>query len=112
MGTTGEADSWLGMKHHGRGIGTLMRQALCAFMFDHLRATEVTSAAFLDNPASLAVSRKFSYRANGVVRLKRRDGEVSLSQNLVLLPATLNRPEPPLEVSGVSALRGFLGLTV
>ena len=107
---TGETGSWLGMKHHGRGIGTLMRQALCAFMFDHLDAAEVTSAAFLDNPASLAVSRKVGYRDNGVVRLKRRGGEVALSQNLVLLPATLNRPEPPVEVEGVGAVRSFLGL--
>jgi RimJ/RimL family protein N-acetyltransferase len=55
---TGETGSWLGAKHHGRGIGTLMRQELCVFMFDHLDAAEVTSAAFSDNPASLAVSRK------------------------------------------------------
>jgi RimJ/RimL family protein N-acetyltransferase len=107
---TGETGSWLGMKHHGRGIGTLMRQTICTFMFDHLDAAEVTSAAFLDNPASLAVSRKVGYRDNGVVRLKRRDGEVALSQNLVLTAATLNRPEPPVEVAGLSALRSFLSL--
>ena len=61
----GETGSWLGMKHHGRGIGTVMRQALCAFMCDHLDAAEVTSAAFVDNHASLAVSRKVGYRENG-----------------------------------------------
>lgn len=107
---TGETGSWLGRKHHGRGIGTLMRQTICAFMFDHLDAAEVTSAAFLDNPASLAVSRKVGYRENGVARLKRRDGEVALSQNLLLTAATLNRPEQPLDVVGVSTFRSFLGL--
>ncbi len=107
---TGETGSWLGMQHHGRGIGTMMRQTLCAFMFDHLAAEEVTSAAFLDNPASLAVSRKVGYRENGITRLNRRDGEVALSQSLVLTAATLNRPQPPLEVEGVSAFRALLGL--
>lgn len=108
---TGETGSWLGMKHHGRGIGTVMRQMLCAFIFDHLDAAEVTSAAFLDNPASLAVSRKVGYRENGVSRLKRRDGEMALSQSLVLTAATLNRPNPEVEVEGVSKLREFIGLT-
>ena len=108
---TGETGSWLGMKHQGRGIGTLMRQTICAFMFDHLNAAEVTSAAFLDNPASLAVSRKVGYRENGVVRLKRGNGEVALSQNLVLTAATLHRPEAPIEVEGVTAFRSFVDIT-
>ena len=107
---TGETGSWLGMTHHGRGIGTVMRQALCAFMFDHLDAAEVTSAAFVDNSASLAVSRKVGYRENGVGRLKRRDGEMALNQRLVLTAGTLIRAEP-VEVEGALRLRTFLGLT-
>lgn len=108
---TGETGSWLGSKHHGRGIGTLMRQAIAAFMFDHLGAAEVTSAAFADNSASLAVSRKVGYRENGVDRLKRRDGELALSQKLILTAETLNRPSHDLTVAGTSPLRKFLGLT-
>ena len=107
---TGETGSWLAMKHHGRGIGTVMRQTLCAFMFDHLDAAEVTSAAFVDNPASLAVSRKVGYRENGVSRLKRRDGEMALNQRLVLTADILNRAEPGLRVEGARQLREFLGL--
>ena len=53
---SGETGSWLGRAYQGRGIGTLMRQAICVTLFDHLGAEEITSAAFLDNPASLAVS--------------------------------------------------------
>ena len=71
--------------------------------------TEVTSGAFLDNPASLAVSRKVGYRPNGVVRLKRRDGEMALNQKLVLTPGDLRRGDP-LEVIGAEDLRSFLGL--
>lgn len=107
---TGETGSWLGMQHHGRGIGTLMRQALCTFMFDHLDAAEVTSAAFVDNPASIGVSRKVGYRDNGVGRLKRRDGEMALNQKLVLTNESLNRAEHELTVEGVRPLREFLGL--
>ena len=51
-----------------------MRQTLCAFLFDHLDAEEITSAAFLDNPASLAVSRKVGYLPNGDFRERRRPG--------------------------------------
>ena len=108
---TGETGSWLGMKHHGRGIGTAMRQTLCAFMFDHLDAAEVTSAAFVDNPASLAVSRKVGYKENGIGRLQRRDGEMALSQRLVLTAEALKRPELELEVEGLRPLRELLGLT-
>jgi RimJ/RimL family protein N-acetyltransferase len=107
---TVETGSWLGLAHQGRGIGTRMRQAVCAYAFDELGAEEVTSGAFLDNPASLAVSRKVGYRPNGVLRLKRRDGEMALNQKLVLTPADLRRGEP-LEVSGAADLRSFLGLS-
>ncbi len=104
-----ETGSWLGLVHQGQGIGTRMRQAVCAYAFDELGAEEVTSAAFVDNPASLAVSRKVGYRPNGVVRLKRRDGEMALNQKLVLSRRDLVRGEP-LEVCGAEDLRAFLGL--
>jgi RimJ/RimL family protein N-acetyltransferase len=108
---TGETGSWLGLAHQGRGIGTLMRQAICAFLFDHLGASEVTSGAFLDNPASLAVSRKVGYRQNGVTRLARRDGELALNQRLVLTEQDLVRPGHEIRVAGVHPLQAFLGLT-
>lgn len=107
---TGETGSWLGRRHHGRGIGTLMRRALCAFMFDHLDAAEVTSAAFTDNPASLAVSRKVGYRENGMVRRRRREGELALSRQLVLTADALVRSDHELRATGVPRLRRFLGL--
>ncbi len=92
---TGETGSWLGREFQGRGIGTAMRQVICAFAFDHLDAEEVTSGAFLDNPASLAVSRKVGYRPNGVRRLKRRAGELALNQSLVLTRGDFVRGDAP-----------------
>lgn len=109
---TGETGSWLAAAHQGRGIGTLMRQVLCAFMFDHLEAEEVTSAAFLDNPASLAVSRKVGYRPGGVRRLQRRPGELALNQQLALAPADLVRAPYPLRIEGLPAFRRSIGLDV
>jgi len=107
---TGETGSWLGIAHQGKGIGTAMRRAICAFVFDHLDGAEVTSGAFVDNPASLAVSRKVGYRANGVQRLQRRPGELAEVQLLALKPADLVRGEHPLEVEGVEEFRRSIGL--
>jgi len=107
---TGETGSWLGQRFQGRGIGTSMRQVICAFVFDHLDAQEITSGAFLDNPASLAVSRKVGYRENGVRRLKRREGELALNQMLVLRPEDFVRGEHELVVEGLDAFREQIGL--
>ncbi|TXK05576.1 GNAT family N-acetyltransferase [Microbacterium mitrae] len=105
---TGETGSWLGQEHHGRGIGTRMRQAMCAFMFDYAGAAEITSTAFIDNPNSLAVSRKVGYRADGEVRVKRRD-EMAISKRLVLTPDAFVRGEP-ITVTGAEAFRAYIGL--
>ncbi|MGH3334241.1 MAG: GNAT family N-acetyltransferase [Nocardioides sp.] len=107
---TGETGSWLGREHQGKGIGTAMRQAICAFLFDHLDFEEITSGAFTDNPASLAVSRKVGYRENGVRRLKRREGELATNLGLVLTPVDLVRGQHPLEVEGLAAFRRSIGL--
>jgi RimJ/RimL family protein N-acetyltransferase len=106
---TGETGSWLGRRFQGRGIGTLMRQALCAFLFDHLGFEEITSGAFLDNPASQTVSRKVGYQPNGVGRKRRREGEWAAHQRFLLTPDGLVRG-PDLQVEGVQPLRRLLGL--
>jgi RimJ/RimL family protein N-acetyltransferase len=105
---TGETGSWLGRAHHGRGIGTRMRQAICAFVFDVLEAEEITSGAFTDNPASLAVSRKVGYRPDGTTRLARR-GEPAVNQRLLLTREAFVRGEP-IAVTGADAFRAFIGL--
>lgn len=106
---TGETGSWLAQRCHGQGIGTAMRQAICAFVFDHLDAEEITSAAFTDNPASNAVSRKVGYQPNGVVRKTRRPGEWHANQEWVLTREAFVRGEP-IAVTGVEAFRAFIGL--
>lgn len=105
---TGETGSWLGRRFQGRGIGTRMRRAICALAFDGLGAEEVTSGAFEDNRASLAVSTKVGYRPNGAVRMKRRD-QMAVNRKLVLTPETFVRGEP-VRMLGVTELRAFLRL--
>lgn len=107
---TGETGSWLGREHQGKGIGTLMRHALCTLLFDHLCAEAITSGAFTDNAASLQVSRKLGYVDNGITREERREGELAHLQKLLLTRAAFIRTPVPVQVSGVEALRGFLGL--
>ncbi len=106
---TGETGSWLAQKYQGRGIGTAMRKAICAFVFDVLDAEQIVSAAFADNPASNAVSRKVGYLPNGVVRKTRRPGEWQDSQQWLLTPENLVRG-PELVVTGADAFRAFIGL--
>ncbi len=61
--------SWLGRRHHGRGIGTEMRAAVLHFAFAGLGAEQATTGAFRDNAASWGVSRKLGYQADGIARL-------------------------------------------
>ncbi len=107
---TCETGSWLARSHQGRGIGTMMRQTICAFAFDHLEAEEVTSSAWLDNPASLSVSRKVGYEDNGRRRQQRRPGELATMQDLVLTQSRLVRHDVDVDVQGLPAVRRFLGL--
>lgn len=104
----GETGSWLGRRFQGRGIGTAMRQALCALLFDHLDFEFITSAAFSDNPASLGVSEKLGFKDNGISWSKPR-GSRAVTRRLLLLPEDFVRGEP-ITVEGAPALRRFIGL--
>ncbi|MFG1661418.1 GNAT family N-acetyltransferase [Micromonospora chersina] len=75
--------SWLGLRYQGQGIGTQMRAAVAHLAFAGLGASDVVSSAFLDNPASLAVSRKLGYFADGVARHSVQ-GRLQVAQRLRL----------------------------
>ena len=106
---TGETGSWLSRRFQGRGIGTAMRQVMCAFVFDHLDARYVTSSAFEDNPASLAVSRKTGYTDNGT-QLRSRLGKPAILRCILLEPSALVRYQRPLTVAGLAEFRRSIGL--
>ena len=54
------------------------------------------------------MSRKVGYRADGEVRVKRRD-EMAISKRLVLTPDAFVRGEP-ITVTGAEAFRAYIGL--
>jgi hypothetical protein len=86
-----------------------MRQVIAAFAFDHLDARRVTSAAFTDNAASMAVSRKVGYTENGV-DIWARDGKAVPHQRFLVSSPGLTRYEHPLAVTGLAAFRRSIGL--
>jgi RimJ/RimL family protein N-acetyltransferase len=104
--------SWLGLAHHGRGIGTEMRAAALHLAFAGLGAVQATSGAFDDNAASRAVSRKLGYVDDGIERHVRR-GKPAVVRRLRLdrptweathsLPVTLAGLQPCLELFGLPA---------
>lgn len=102
--------SFLGVRHQGRGTGTLMRQAIAMFAFDHLGARALDSGAFHDNNRSLAVGRKVGYRQHGTRLVQRGTGETDEEILVRLLPEELIRPQYPLEVDGLAPFLELLGL--
>jgi RimJ/RimL family protein N-acetyltransferase len=105
--TTG---SWLGLRHHGQGIGTEMRAAVLHLAFAGLDAAEATSGAFDDNDASFAVSRKHGYQPDGVERYVVR-GRATTSRRLRL---PRDRWEAhrhvPVSIDGLSPCLPLFGL--
>jgi len=61
-------ESWLGLDHHRRGLGTHARTAVLALAFDGLQALSALSEAFQDNAGSQGVSRKLGYHHDGISR--------------------------------------------
>ncbi|MEV4412923.1 GNAT family N-acetyltransferase [Catellatospora sp. NPDC049609] len=102
--------SWLGLRYQGRGIGTLMRIAVAHLAFEHLGASDLVSAAYLDNPASLRVSAKVGYQPDGVAR-HAVQGRLRISQRLRLTRddwLAINRPY--VQVHGLQACLPLFGL--
>lgn len=104
-----ETGSWLSRAAQGRGTGTLMRQAVLTFAFDHLGAVEMRSAAWADNPRSHRVSEKCGYASNGH-RLAVREGERVREDQFVVTEENLVRPPYDLVVTGVEPFLAAVGL--
>ncbi len=104
-----ETGSWLGLLHQGRGTGTLMRQAILTFAFDHLGAVEMRSGAWADNPSSHRVSERCGYVPNGY-QLLDRQGERVRQDDFVVTRETFTRPPYDVVVTGVDAFRRSIGL--
>lgn len=102
--------SWLGLRHHGRGIGTEMRAAVLHLAFEGLAAEEARSAAFDHNTASLGVSRKLGYEPDGAKRwavrgVRQTDVRLRLTREAWEAHRTV-----PVEIEGLASCRPWFGL--
>ncbi|MGY5765174.1 GNAT family N-acetyltransferase [Brachybacterium sp. DNPG3] len=106
---TVSSGSWLTRDAHGRGYGTLMRQAILVLAFDHLGARRAESAAVLGNERSFRVSAACGYVADGT-EVVVEGGRTLTHQRFLCTPETFRRPEAEIRVEGVTAaLREQLG---
>jgi RimJ/RimL family protein N-acetyltransferase len=102
--------SWIGLRHHGRGLGTEARIGALALAFEHLGAEAAVSEVFRDNYASQAVSRKLGYEHDGISRDARGD-EVLVSDRLRLTRSTWEpRDRPTVAIAGFDESRAMFGL--
>jgi RimJ/RimL family protein N-acetyltransferase len=101
--------SWLGRRHHGRGIGTEMRAAVLQLAFDGLGADWAVSSALDGNHASIGVPRKLGYADDGIalqtVRGQRRiDRRFRLDRDTWATSRTV-----PVRMEGLEPCRELLG---
>lgn len=103
--------SWLGRPFQGRGLGKEMRAAVLAFAFDYLDAQWVTSSAFVDNGASIAVSRSLGYEETSHEWVEAEDAEPREAINFLMTPELwYSRERQPIEVEGFDDCAVFFGL--
>jgi RimJ/RimL family protein N-acetyltransferase len=102
--------SWVGQAHQGRGIGKEMRAAVLHLAFAGLSADVAFSGAFVDNPASIAVSRSLGYIDDGYEVHSRR-GEAARQLRFRLERAAWEpRQRDDIVVSGLAPCLPLLGL--
>jgi RimJ/RimL family protein N-acetyltransferase len=102
--------SWLGRKYHGEGIGTEMRAAVLHLAFAGLGAQWAYSGAFVDNAASLAVSRKLGYVENGYSRHVRRGEPVDEVGFRMSRADWESHRRTPVEIDGLEPCLPMFGL--
>jgi RimJ/RimL family protein N-acetyltransferase len=110
---TAETGSWLGLPFHRQGVGATMRLLVLHLLFDGFGAQTAETAAFVDNPASLGVTRKLGYRENGT-RTYAREGVSATEQRFRMDRADWDtRPDwmrPEVRLEGVEPVRALLGI--
>lgn len=97
--------SYLRLDAQGRGIGTLMRQMMLIFAFDHLGAVRAESGAIVGNHRSLAVSRHCGYHLDGTEVMTNGEARVEL-QRVAVTPETFIRPDVNVQVDGLTPALG------
>jgi RimJ/RimL family protein N-acetyltransferase len=102
--------SWLSSDERGRGLGHEMRAAILHLAFEGLGATEAASDAFVDNPASNAISRDLGYEPNGSEWATRQGEPALLNRWRLTRDRWELRRRDDIELHGVEACRALLPL--
>lgn len=102
--------SWVGRRHQGKGIATEMRAAVLHLAFEGLGATQATSSAFTDNPASLAVSRKLGYEHDGISHHVRRGAPAEQTRLRLPRDRWYEIDRPAVTISGLTPCLPLFGL--
>jgi len=105
-----QTGSWLGSGFQGRGIGTLARIAVLSLAFDRLEAHSAHSNALEDNVASLRVTRRLGYRANGGDVGEREGQRVRFLRFYLTAEDWAARTSGPVCITGFEECRDLFGL--
>jgi RimJ/RimL family protein N-acetyltransferase len=106
-----QTGSWLGQAHQGQGIGKEMRAAILHLAFAGLGAEVAFSGAFVDNHASIAVSRALGYEDDGF-EVHERKGEAARQIRFRMERAAWEaRGRHDIEISGLEPCLPLLGLS-
>lgn len=107
-----ETGSWLGLAHHGRGLGTELRVATLHLGFLAFDALVAGTGAFVDNEPSLAVTRSLGYVPNGITHTARR-GEVVVTERFRMSRDhfTDRVQRDDVEIVGDEPVRELLGIS-
>lgn len=105
-----ETGSWLTRSQQGRGTGTLMRQAILQFAFDHMGAVAMTSGAWSDNHTSRRVSEKCGYILKGT-EIRDRQGVMLPIDEFIVTSDTVVRPPHDVRVEGVEPFLRQIGIS-
>jgi RimJ/RimL family protein N-acetyltransferase len=107
-----ETGSWLGQRHHGRGLGTEVRIATLHLGFLSFDGETAGTGAFVDNGPSLGVTRKLGYEPNGISRHVRRGERADMHRFLMTRRSFLEQVRrDDIVISGDEGARDLLGIS-
>jgi RimJ/RimL family protein N-acetyltransferase len=107
-----QTGSWLGLAHHGRGIGTEMRAAALHLAFVGLGAEVAWSGAHEDNAASLRVSAKLGYEPCGTERTVVRGRPMTGHRLRLTRERWQEQAVPEVRIEGLEPALPMFGLDV
>lgn len=107
---TVDTGSWVGMAHQGRGVGKEMRAAVLHLAFAGLGAERAETEAFVDNPASIAVTRSLGYEPNGDGIHDRKGRPATMVRYSLSRERWQARRRVDITVDGLEACRPMFGI--